>query len=144
MKRSGYTLIEVLFATTVLALGLAAIFGLTRSALRKSADAADLADVQLACQTELNELIARQTPIRPSGPKAIEGLTDWKMAIAVYPSSKPELYTIHLSAQKISSYDSVPYGTLFELLRWVPEHRVEKPKSDEVIEEIDGFSDPFQ
>lgn len=144
MRRSGYTLIEVLFATTVLALGLAAVFGLTRSALRKSTDASDLADVQLACQTELNELISRQTPIRPSGSQAIEGLTDWKMTVAVYPSPKPELYTVHISAQKVNSYDGVPYGTLFELLRWVPEHRVEKPKSDEVIEEIDGFADPFQ
>ena len=144
MKRSGYTLIEVLVATTVLALGLAAIFGLTRSALRTSADAADLADVQLACQTELNELMARQTPIKSVGPKDIDGLSDWKMTVAVYPAPKPRLYTVHVSAQKYSPLDNVPYGTLFQLLRWVPESRVEVLKQDDVIEDIDGFFDSFQ
>ena len=143
MKCSGYTLIEVLMATTVLALGLAAVFGLTRSALRKSVDAAELADAQLACQTSLNEILAQQTPVKPILLKDIEGLAGWKMTINIYDSPRPTLCVLHISAQKYTPNGDNAYGVLYQLLRWVPEHKVERPKQNDMIEPIEGFEDPF-
>ncbi len=143
MARNAYTLLEVLMATAVLALGLAAIFGVSNAALRKSVDAAELADAQLACQTKLNELLARQAPIKATPATDMEELTNWKISVQVYDSSRPGLSTVHISAQKYLPDGVTAYGVLCQLLRWVPQNKVEIPQTDATIDPIDGFEDPL-
>ncbi len=142
MKSGGYTLLEILMATAVLALGLSAVFGISRSALRKSVDAAELADAQLACQTKLNELLARQTPISAEPPAGIENLPNWKMTVHIYDAPRPGMSVLHLSAQKFTP-DGTPYEGLYQLLRWIPQHRVARPRQEDTIEPLDGFEDPL-
>jgi prepilin-type N-terminal cleavage/methylation domain-containing protein len=143
MMRRAYTLLEILIATTILLLGLTAVFGVMRSAQKRSVAAADLADAQLACLTAMNELLAQQSPIKPSLPKTIEGLPDWKMTVAVFPSIKPELYVLHVIAQKFDSKGEMPVGIMYQLLRWIPSYRVELTKQNDGIEGISVFDDLF-
>jgi len=121
---TGYSLLEVLVATAILAIGLLAIFGLTQSARQRSLDASDLAAVELVAETTLNELLAKQTLIEPVPPCPIDGARYWKLEVKLYPSTRGDLVTVFLNAQKFSPQDNLPTGISFQLLRWVPKHRV--------------------
>ncbi|MDR2117169.1 MAG: prepilin-type N-terminal cleavage/methylation domain-containing protein [Planctomycetaceae bacterium] len=143
MIRHGYTLLEILMATVILLLGLTAVLGIMRSIHQRSIAAADLADAQLACQTLLNELLAQQSRIKPVPPKQIEGLPDWNMTATVYPSTKSGLFVLHITAQKINPNTNTPAGINYQLVRWVPQDRVEVPENKETIEDINLFDEPF-
>ncbi|MDR0704135.1 MAG: prepilin-type N-terminal cleavage/methylation domain-containing protein [Planctomycetaceae bacterium] len=143
MKRYGYTLLEILIATAILLLGLTAILGIMRSTHQRSVAAADLADAQLACQTLLNEFLAQQSRIKPMEAKPIEGLPNWKITAAVYPATQPGLFTIHVTAQKFDFNTKMPTGIMYQLLRWVPQDRVEIPENNETIEGIQLLENPF-
>jgi prepilin-type N-terminal cleavage/methylation domain-containing protein len=143
MTRHGYTLLEILIATAILLLGLTAILGIMRSTHQRSVAAADLADAQLACQTLLNELLAQQSRIKPIPAKPIEGLPDWNITVAVYPATQPGLFTVHVTAQKFDSNTKMPAGRMYQLLRWVPQDRVEIPENNETLEGIQLLENPF-
>ncbi|MGL6195781.1 MAG: type IV pilus modification PilV family protein, partial [Thermoguttaceae bacterium] len=68
VKSSGFSLIEILVALSVLLLGLAVVIRLTTIANRESTSADELATVQLACQTLMNELLATNIRPIPTGP----------------------------------------------------------------------------
>jgi len=121
---TGYSLLEVLVATAILAIGLLAIFGLARSAQQRSLDASDLAAVQLTAETTLNELLAKQAPIEPIPPRPIDGARDWRLEVKLYHSPRSDLVTVFLNAQKFSPQDNRPTGISFQLVRWVSKNRV--------------------
>lgn len=143
-RRCGYTLLEILVATTILVIGLASLFGIARSAQKKSVDAADLASVQLACQSTLNELLARQAPIKSFGIRNLDDVPQWKITLDIRPSPKRGLYTLHLTAQKFTLQGDLPVGAPFHLLRWVPEERVQLPDQQNILSETMEFSDPYR
>ena len=143
---SGYSLLEVLVATAILAVGLLAIFSLTRSAQKRSLDASDLAAVELAAQTTLNELLAGRNPIEPVPPRSIDGVRNWKLEVKLYESPRPDLATIFINAQKFMPPDDLPAEISFQLVRWVPKRRVRLAESSDPSFESAPFSefdDPF-
>lgn len=138
----GYTLLEILLATTVLVIGLAAVLNLTQAGRKKSIAASDLSAVQLTCQSTLNRLLAQQAPIQPFGPIDLMGVSRWKIALQIYPSPKEGLYVLHMVAQKFEADGVYTTGPPFHLLRWVPEHRIKLPQKDDPLE-LDLFEDPY-
>ena len=141
---SGYSLLEVLVATTLLAIGLLAIFGLAQSAHKRSLDASDLAAVELAVQTTLNELLARQSPIEPIPQRPIDGARNWKLEVKLYESPRPDLATIYINAQKFMPPDDLPAGVSFQLVRWVSKARCNVRDSGfEIPAVVSEFDDPF-
>ena len=148
-RPAGYSLLEVLIATAILAIGLLAILGLTRSAHQRSLDASDLAAVELVMQTTLNELMAKQNPIEPIPLRPIDGVRHWKLEVQLYESPRPDLVTVFLNAQKFSPQGDLPVGISFQLVRWVPKHRVHSRFGTQNSEfenrgEVTEFDDPFQ
>ena len=123
----GFTLLEILLTTTILLLGLTAVFHTTRSALQKMAAAKELNDAQNACQAVLNELLARNNPIEPHIGKTVEHLPRWKIRVDIYPSFQSGLYVLHLSAQQFLPDGMIP-DTRYQLIRWVPASRVRLPE----------------
>ncbi|GHT17248.1 hypothetical protein FACS1894189_2780 [Planctomycetales bacterium] len=144
MYQSGYTLLEVLIATAVLVLGLAAVFGTSNSAQRKAIAAAELTDVQLACQSALNELLVQPKPIKPVSDLNIVGLPNWKIAVECYSSPQKGLAVLHLSAQQFLPVSHIPLGFRYQLLRWVPEERILSATQSEIINEVNEFDDLFR
>lgn len=142
--RRGYTLLEILVATTILVIGLTAVFGIARSSQKKSVAAADLAAVQLVCQSTLNELLAQQTPIKSFGPKSLDGVPQWKIALSTYRSPRSGLCVLHLAAQKFTAQGDVPIGTPFHLVRWVSEGRIQVSEQPEIFPETLDFTDPYR
>lgn len=142
-RTRGYTLLEILVATTILVIGLTAVFGIARTSQKKSVAAADLAAVQLACQSTLNELLARQTPIKPFAPKDLTDVPHWKIALYTYRSSRPGLCVLHLTAQKFTIQGDLPIGAPFHLIRWVAEGRIAVSEQTDVFPETLDFNDPY-
>ncbi|MDR0337746.1 MAG: prepilin-type N-terminal cleavage/methylation domain-containing protein [Planctomycetaceae bacterium] len=143
MMRRGYTLLEILMALAILLLGLTAVLGIMRSTHQRSVAAADLAEAQLACQTLLNELLAQQVRLKPIPATPIVGLPDWTIGVVLYPSTRSGLFVVHVTAQKLDPNTKMPDGIVYQLLRWVPQDRVEVPQVEEAIEGADLFDEPF-
>jgi prepilin-type N-terminal cleavage/methylation domain-containing protein len=143
-QQTGYTLLEVVLATAVMAIGLLAVFGMTSTARKKAADAAELAEVQLQCQTLLNEELSKQTPVKPIAPKLLIGIPNWYAGLYIEPASGNEMYAVHIAAQKISPIDGTPQSAPFHLIRWVSKHRAEIPQEQNMMTDEQEFSDPFQ
>jgi len=140
----GYSLLEVLTATTILAIGLLAIFSLTRSAHQRSLDASDLAAVELAVQTTLNELLAQQGPIEPIPLRPIDGVRHWKLEVKLYGSPRPDLASIYINAQKFMPPDDLPAEISFQLVRWVPKARCAvRDAGLEIPTVVSEFDEPF-
>lgn len=144
-KNDGYTLLEILIATGVLVVGLAAVFGVTQSAQKRSVAASDLSEVQLQCQTILNEQLAKQDAIKPFAPRSMDALRNWRIALNIYPAPKPELSVLHLTAQKFAMPENLPAGPTYHLIRWIPRHRVQLPDEQQsIMTEEREFDDPYQ
>lgn len=144
MSRGAYTLLEVLIATAVLVVGLIAVFSVSRAAQKKSVDASELAAAQLAAQTLLNELLAAEEPIRPIAFRPLEGLRFWKIAVNVHPTPENDLLAVLITSQKFTPQGDMPTGVPYHLVRWVPRHRVQLPRSPEILDEREEFDDPFR
>ncbi|MGL4593960.1 MAG: type IV pilus modification PilV family protein [Thermoguttaceae bacterium] len=141
--RAGYTLLEIMLATTILVMGLVVIFHTTDLARKKSIAASDLANVQLACQTHLNEILASRAPIRPSPPKSVDGVYNWFFWTELKASPQQNLCVLLITAQKMSSNGTTPIGSPFFILRWIPLSRAELPKSPTGFDQTNEFGDPF-
>jgi prepilin-type N-terminal cleavage/methylation domain-containing protein len=147
-RQTGYTLLEVVLATAVMAVGLIAVFGMTDIARKKAVNAAELAEVQLQCQTLLNEELAKQTPLRPVAPRPLAGIPNWYAGLYIEPAAEinghTEMYAVHIAAQKLSPVDGTPQSPPFHLIRWIPKHRAEIPQEQNTMTDEQEFSDPFQ
>ena len=126
-QMGGFTLLEVLLTAAILLIGLTAIFQTTRSALQRMAAAKELTEAQNACQSVLNELLARSSKIQPEASKTIEHLPHWRIRVDIYPAPQSGLYVLHLSAQQFSPIDDTFLGTKYQLFRWIPAERVQFP-----------------
>lgn len=130
--RRGFTLLEMLVATAILVVGLAAVMRLVSISRSRSAAAAELAVAQAACQTKLSELMASDQPVTTGAAQRIDGLPNWRMTISVGASGFVDLAMVVVTAQQ---YDIDPHtggigratDLRFDLYRWAPVDRVRLP-----------------
>jgi prepilin-type N-terminal cleavage/methylation domain-containing protein len=119
----GFTLLEVLVAAAILVVSLAGIFRLMSSTQRQSQLAAELAEVQLVCQSTMAELIASDKPITPQPFRVVPTARNWQFCVMVSPSVTPnsglQLMTVCVTAKKTTDPTLPP----FELQRWVAKQR---------------------
>ena len=141
---NGFTLLEILLTTAALLVGLTAVFQTTKSALQRMSMAKELSEAQNACQTVLNELLAQSSPIQPEAGKSVEHLPHWKVQIDIYPAPQDGLSVLHLSALHFSPRDGTPLGMKHQLLRWVPNERVQMLEPTETSNPVNEFGDLFQ
>lgn len=125
-SRWGFTLLELLVATSLLVLGLGAIMRLMLIAQTHSVAASELTVVQLACQSKVAELLASDRPISPETPRFIVGVRAWTLEVRLVPGPHSKLATLHLTARKHldPSVTDGPVVEEFHLIRWVPRERV--------------------
>jgi len=112
---------ELLIAMTVLLLGLLAIYQLNNASRTASMAAEELAFVQLACQTKMNELLASNTRRIPVGAvEAIPNTNNWVMSVTTFSLNQPGVYGVRITAQKRGAAAGDVNGS-YELVRWVLE-----------------------
>jgi len=114
----GFTLLELLFAMIILLLGLAVIYHLNNTSRTVSLAAEELAFVQLACQTKMNERLASKTrPMLSGSVERIPGASGWEMSVAIFSLNRPGIYGVRITAKKQGTAAEAPYES-YELVRW--------------------------
>ena len=129
MKNSGYTLIEVLVALTVLIIGFSALTTMTTRARRAAIAAEELSTVQLTCQTRVNEMLAGVRPFAPTFHEPVTGLDDWFLTVEMFPASKPGITAVRaqMYRERQSGDTQTRYaGTdFFEITHWINNSRLD-------------------
>ena len=117
-RRSGFTLLELLIAMAILLLGLSAIYHLNDNSRTASVAAEELAFVQLACQTKMNELLASNArPIQAGSVGLIPNTNGWEMSVATFSLNRPGIYGVRITARKQGAAATDIYD-YYELVRW--------------------------
>lgn len=110
---------EMILALAMLMFGLAVVYQLLNVSRSASTGAEEMAIVQLACQTKMNELLAMNNASIPSSgfAESIANVKDWEMRIERRPTDRTGVAAIHVLAVK-RSRESGGSGHRFELVRW--------------------------
>ena len=112
---------ELLIAMTVLLLGLLAIYQLNNASRTASMAAEELAFVQLACQTKMNELLASNTRrIQTGAVETVPNTNGWTMSVTTFSLNQPGVYGVRIIAQKRGAAVR-DNNSFYELVRWVLE-----------------------
>ena len=117
----GFTLLELLIAMTILLMGLSALFHINNESRIASVAAEELATVQLACQTKMNELLATSGgAVFARGAEEIPNVNGWKMSVEKKPLNHKGIVVVRIFAAK----QDVPVTDRnghYELVRWILE-----------------------
>ncbi len=110
-RRSGFSLLEVMLATTVL---LGSVMVLSQIAFVGMAhmDAAEqYAAAQLVCQSRMNEMLAGALPIEEVSGQAIPELPGWGLTVKVQSASQPGLLALEVTAAEQSAGEIAQIAT---------------------------------
>ena len=119
MHRSGFSLLEIIVAIVILLIGLAAILRLSSITQTASLAAEELAIVQVACQTKLNEILATKArPISTGFAGQIENVRYWNLYVELYEINRPGMIGVRIYADKQPPGSTIPEDH-YELVRWI-------------------------
>lgn len=138
-KSTGFTLMEVLLSLGVLMFGLSVVFQLITVSQNAAVGAEELAIVQLAVQTQMNEVLAsNHDSLSTRNLGRIPNVKNWEMRIEKFPLKQPGVVGIRIRAEKHddSAFRSDHY---YELVRWVL-GPAPSFKDDALSEEAASFS----
>ena len=113
----GFTLLELLVAMTILLLGLLAIYHLNNTSRSASITAEELAFVQLACQTKMNELLASNARMPTDSVEAIPNANGWTMSVTTFSLDHQGVYGTRITANKQGAA-AMEANASYELVRW--------------------------
>ena len=116
-RRHGFSLLEVLLATSILIGSAIVLLELVSIGSRHASSARDLVKSQLICQTKLNEVLARVVPVETVRPTPVEDEPEWVYWIDVQPLKQPGLVALEVSA----AHEPRPnkQSARFTLVRWM-------------------------
>lgn len=122
--RHGFSLLEVLLATSILIGSAIVLMELASIGSRHASTARDLAKSQLICQTKLNEILTRIAPVEAVRPMPVEDEPEWVYWIDVQPLKQPGLVLVEVNAV----HEPVPrkQSARFILTRWVRDPQTTK------------------
>ena len=119
-KESGYSLLEILAALTVLVIGFGALNSLTGAAQNNAILARDLSMVQQVCQTRMNELIAGTVPLRTTMDEPIPDMDDWYLSVTLDPTQRRGVLVVAVSAKRHNAQNqTLRRGGRFRIVHWL-------------------------
>ncbi len=122
----GFTLLEVILAIAILALSLAGIGEVVRSAFSNASQAADGLEARMVAQGVIDQLKCGVLEITDAGPMQMsdtESLGDWAVQIIIEPTAVEELLQVRVLVGRTLDPGERP---ACELVRWFqnPEYAV--------------------
>jgi type II secretory pathway component PulJ len=134
-RRHGFSLLEVLLATSILIGSAIVLMELVSIGSRHASSARDLVKSQLICQTKLNEVLARVVPAETVRPTPVEDEPEWVYWIDVQPLKQPGLVALEVNA----AHEPQPnkQSARFTLIRWVRD-----PQANKALENQTPQTDP--
>jgi type II secretory pathway component PulJ len=115
--RRGFSLLEVLLATSILIGSAIVLIELVSIGSRHATTARDLAKSQLICQTKLNEFLAHVVPAEAIRPTPVDDEPEWVYWVEVQPLKQAGLVVVEVSAAREPA--SRKQSARFTLTRWV-------------------------
>jgi Tfp pilus assembly protein PilV len=124
-RRHGFSLLEVLLATSILIGSAIVLLELVTIGNRHASSARDLARSQLICQTKLAEILAHLAPVETVRPTPVEGEPEWVYWVDLRPTSQSDLVALEVN----TAHESAPQkqSARCTLVRWVRDPRSQRP-----------------
>lgn len=120
-RRHGFSLLEVLLATSILVGSAIVLLELVTIGSRHASAARNLSKSELICQTKLNEILSRAAPVEAVRPTPVENERPWVYWVELRPIGRDDLVALEVTA----AYEPAPekQSARFTLIRWVREPR---------------------
>jgi len=123
-SRRGFSLMEVLLATSILLGSSIALIELATIGRKQAHAAYDLNVAQLLCQAKLDEIVAGIEPVESVESAELEDDPGWFYSVEIEPLIEfPNLVSVTVSVFQISETISRPIR--FTLVRWLPDDLAE-------------------
>lgn len=116
-RRDGFSLLEVLLATSILIGSSIALLELVMIGNRHANSARDLSRSQRICQTKLNEILSGLAPLEVVRPTEVDGELGWVYWVDLRPLEQSELTVLEVSAAHQPTPEK--QSARFSLVRWV-------------------------
>ncbi len=116
-RRHGFSLLEVLLATSILIGSAIVLVELVTIGNRHASSARELSQSQLICESKLNEILAHAAPVEQVRPMPSEQDPRWVVWVDVIPTTHEGLVALEVNA----AYEPTPnkQRSRCTLVRWV-------------------------
>ncbi len=120
-RREGFSLLEILLATTIL-LGAIAVLGqLAQLGLRNAGEASKQARAQQLCQNKLEAIVLRLEAAEAIEDVPLDEAPDWLYSIEIELVEREGMVAVRVSVKEDLPEQSRPIE--FSLIRWLPTER---------------------
>lgn len=136
-RRRGFSLLEILLATSILIGSTIVLTELVSIGSRHASAARDLAKSQLICQSKLNEILANIAPAEPVRPTPYEDDPEWVYWVEVQPLKHPDLVALEVyAAREVTPRKQT---ARFSLMRWVRDPRAQRQRPSDSAQPPEGM-----
>ena len=122
-RRRGFSLLEVMLATSILLACLIVLGELASVGRRHARDAEQLTAAQLLCRSRLNEILAGAAPLESQAASDVPELPGWSWTVQVEPLGRYGLSSVTVTVARVPpetlETPSAAGGKSFSLTRWV-------------------------
>jgi prepilin-type N-terminal cleavage/methylation domain-containing protein len=122
-RRSGFSLMEVLLAVSILTGSLIVLGELAAVGRQHARDAEQLTAAQLFCRSRLNEIVSGAAPLESQPASVVPELPGWSCHVQVEPVGEYDLQsvTVTVTRDQSAALDTKTSrkGKSFALTRWV-------------------------
>ena len=132
MKRSAFSLLEVLLALAILGTSLAAIGGFIRMGSRGAVESRELTTAQLLCEAKLAEITAGILPAEAGGPWPFDlaEQAGWEYYVDLQPLPQPGLMSMTVTVVQKLPVGATQRPLSFALVRWIQDPGLELPEAE--------------
>ncbi|MBI2479680.1 MAG: prepilin-type N-terminal cleavage/methylation domain-containing protein [Planctomycetia bacterium] len=121
----GFSLLEVIIATAILATSTVLLLGLFSTGERHAKKAETRVLAQMLCQSKLDELLADASLLAIVDDEPLAGYDDWMYSVDWTPTEIDGLVRLRVSVREVETLDQLertaaaPGRNAFELVRWM-------------------------
>lgn len=118
--RSGFSLMEVLLATSILLACLVVLGQMATVGRQHAEDAESLTAAQLLCQAKLNEILVGAVPVGSRAAASVPEMPGWSCEVEVQTLQQYDLVSVRVTVAPEAAEDGTRRrGKQFSLLRWM-------------------------
>jgi len=123
--RAGFSLLEVLIATSVLLGAVIVLSELASIGLRNAVDAEESATAQLLCQAKLNEILAGIVPAQDTDEAPFDERPEWRFTVEIEPLDRLDLLSLTVRVWHDEGEEREPNRSgQFTLVRWMSDSQI--------------------
>ena len=116
-SRRGFSLMEVLLATSILLASSIALIELATIGRKQANSAYDLNQAQLHCQAKLDEIVAGVVPLKGVESQELDDDPEWRYSVELRPLPMQELVAVVVTVFQAPETSRRPVQ--FSLVRWL-------------------------